>query len=78
VFPNEKMSYGIALRSNDCGQTWSQPYDLRDCMKPEHRCRGGVVPLSHRFKFDRENKFTEGFKIHLHAIGTTRNSAIVR
>ena len=59
------------------GRHWSQPYDLRDCMKPEDRNRGGIVPLSHRFKFDSSNKSTEGFKIHLHAIGTTRGGGVV-
>jgi hypothetical protein len=75
--PHEEMSYGIELHSNDGGNTWSQPYDLRDCMKPEDRYRGGIVPLSHRFKFDSENKSTEGFKIHLHAIGTTLDGGVV-
>ncbi len=75
--PHQKMSYGIVLRSDDGGKTWSEPYDLRDCMSPEDRLRGGIVPLSHRFKFEKENKSTKGYKIHLHAIGTTRDGAIV-
>lgn len=75
--PHDKMSYGIVLRSEDGGETWSEPYDLRDCMLPEDRLRGGIVPLSHRFKFDPGNKSTQGYKIHLHAIGTTRDGAVV-
>jgi len=76
--PHEYMSYGIVLRSDDGGgQTWSQPYDLRDCMKPEDRNRGGIVPLSHRMKFDKGNKSPQGYKVHLHAIGTTRDGDIV-
>lgn len=75
--PHEKMSYGIVLRSDDAGQTWSQPYDLRNAMSPEDRLRGGIVPLSHRFKFEKGNKSTEGYKIHLHAIGTTRDGSVV-
>ena len=75
--PDEKMSYGIVLQSDDGGKTWSQPYDLRDCMKPEDRARGGVVPLSHRAKFDKSNKSTKGYKVHLHSIGTTRDGAVV-
>ena len=75
--PHEKMSYGIVLRSTDGGRTWSEPYDLRDCMRPEDRLRGGIVPLSHRFKFDKTNKATEGYKIHLHAIGTLRDGAVL-
>ena len=38
--PDPTMSYGIVLRSEDGGKTWSLPYDLRDCMKPEDRERG--------------------------------------
>jgi len=75
--PNEKMSYGIVLRSDDGGQTWSEPYDLRDCMKPEDRNRGGIVPLSHRAKFDKENKSPKGYKVHLHGIGTTCDGGVV-
>lgn len=75
--PNEKMSYGIVLYSDDGGEKWSSPYDLRDCMSPEDRTRGGLVPLSHRFKFEKTNKSAEGYKIHLHAIGTTRGGRIV-
>lgn len=75
--PHEKMSYGVVLRSQDGGQTWSSPYDLRDCMNPEDRTRGGIVPLSHRAKFDKGNKSPAGYKIHLHAIGATRDGAIL-
>jgi hypothetical protein len=75
--PDPTMSYGIVLRSEDGGKTWSPPYDLRDCMKPEDRERGGLVPLSHRAKFDKENKSKEGYKVHLHSIGATRDGAAV-
>jgi hypothetical protein len=75
--PHEKMSYGIVLRSDDGGKTWSKPYDLRDCMLPADRTRGGIVPLSHRAKFDKGNKSSKGYKVHLHAIGTTRDGAVV-
>jgi lysophospholipase L1-like esterase len=71
------FSYGIVLRSDDGGQTWSEPYDLRDAMKPEDRSRGGNVPLSHRPKFDPDNQSTQGYKVHLHAIGSTRNGAVI-
>ena len=75
--PDPSMSYGIVLRSEDGGKAWSTPYDLRDCMKPEDRTRGGIVPLSHRAKFDKGNKSPLGYKVHLHAIGTTRDGAVV-
>jgi len=75
--PHEQMSYGIVLCSEDGGKTWSEPYDLRDCMRPEDRNRGGIVPLSHRFKFDEGNKSTEGYKVHLHAVGTTRDGSVL-
>ena len=74
---DERMSYGIVLRSVDGGRTWSEPYDLRECMKSEDRNRGGIVPLSHRAKFDKGNTSPQGYKIHLHAIGTTGDGAVV-
>ena len=75
--PHEKMSYGVVLRSSDGGRHWSRAYDLRDCMRPEDRVRGGIVPLSHRAKFDPQNKSPLGYKVHLHAIGTTRDGDVV-
>ena len=75
--PHPEMSYGIVLTSDDGGHSWSKPYDLRDCMSPENRNRGGIVPLSHRAKFDKGNTSPEGYKIHLHAIGTARDGAVV-
>lgn len=75
--PNEAMSYGIVLRSEDGGKSWSEPFDLRDSMKPQDRVRGGIVPLSHRMKFDKGNLSPEGYKVHLHSIGTTRDGAVV-
>ena len=75
--PDPSMSYGIVLRSEDGGLTWSQSYDLRDCMTPEDRVRGGLVPLSHRAKFDPSNKSPLGYKIHLHSIGTVHDGAVV-
>lgn len=75
--PDSSMSYGIVLRSEDGGKSWSQPYDLRDCMRPEDRERGGLVPLSHRAKFDPKNQSKEGYKVHLHSIGVTREGAVV-
>ena len=67
------MSYGVVLCSHDEGPTWSKPYDLRNCMSGENHHRGGVVPLSHRAKFDPDNTSALGYKVHLHAIGTTQD-----
>lgn len=75
--PDERMSYGIVLRSEDGGRSWSPPFDLRDSMAAEDRNRGGLVPLSHRMKFDEGNTSPLGYKIHLHAIGATRDGAVV-
>ena len=76
-WPNEKHSYGIVMRSEDGGTTWSEPYDLRMSMKPLDRYRGGLVPLSHRYKFAPENTSKQGYPIHLYAIATTRDGAVV-
>lgn len=75
--PDPAMSYGIVLRSSDGGQSWSKPYDLRDCMNLDDRDRGGIVPLSHRMKFDPGNTSPSGYKVHLHSIGTASDGAVV-
>ncbi len=75
--PHPKMSYGVVLRSEDGGKTWSEPYDLRECMAPNDRNRGGIVPLSHRAKFDKGNQSPLGYKVHLHSIGTSRDGAVI-
>jgi len=43
----------------------------------EDRNRGGSVPLSHRYKFDPDNHSPLGYKLHLNAIGTTRDDAVI-
>lgn len=70
-------TYAAILRSTDGGRTWSEPYDIRDCMTEEDRNRGGSVPLCHRFKFDPDNRSPLGYKLHLNAIGPTRDGAVV-
>lgn len=75
--PDSSMSYGVVLTSKDGGKTWSKPYDLRGCMAPADRTRGGLVPLSHRAKFDPKNKSPLGYKAHLHSIGTDKDGAVV-
>ncbi|MEO2034711.1 MAG: hypothetical protein ABGZ35_21745 [Planctomycetaceae bacterium] len=46
-------------------------------MQPQDRNRGGAVPLSHRAKFNPKNESPLGYKVHLHAIGTARDGAVV-
>ena len=74
---DEHSTYAVIVRSSDGGRTWSQPYDIRDCMTEEDRNRGGFIPLCHRYKFDRDNKSPLGYKLHLNAIGTTREGAVM-
>ncbi|MDA9922891.1 glycoside hydrolase [Verrucomicrobiales bacterium] len=74
---DEQTTYATILRSIDGGRTWSEPYDIRECMTEEDRNRGGSVPLCHRFKFDPENRSPLGYKLHLNAIGATRDGAVV-
>ncbi|MFT6617239.1 MAG: hypothetical protein ACJASX_000121 [Limisphaerales bacterium] len=76
--PSDKdTTYATLLRSTNGGKTWSQPYDIRDCMTEADRNRGGSVPLCHRFKFDPENRSPRGYKLHLNAIGPTRDGAVI-
>ncbi len=75
--PDENLSGGIVLRSEDGGKTWSKPYDLRDCMKPADRQRDGLVPLMYHHKWDKENTTGQGYKVRMPAIGTTRDGAVV-
>jgi hypothetical protein len=70
-------TYSTIVRSTDGGQTWSEPYDVRLCMAEEDRNRGGSVPLSHRYKFAPDNHSPLGYKLHLNAIGTTRDGAVI-
>ena len=70
-------TYSTILRSTDGGQSWADPYDIRDCMTPEDRNRGGSVPLCHRFKFAPDNRSPLGYKLHLNAIGPTLDGAVV-
>ncbi|MHC4879993.1 MAG: sialate O-acetylesterase [Planctomycetota bacterium] len=70
-------TYSTIVRSTDGGQSWSEPYDVRRCMTKEDRNRGGSVPLSHRYKFDPDNHSPLGYKLHLNAIGTTRDGAVI-
>ncbi len=74
---DENTTYSTIIRSSDGGQTWSEPYDVRDCMKVEDRNRGGAVPLSHRYKFDPANESPLGYKLHLNAIGITRDGGVI-
>ena len=70
-------TYSSIVRSTDGGQSWSEPYDVRRCMTEEDRNRGGSVPLFHRYKFDADNHSPLGYTLHLNAIGTTRDGAVI-
>lgn len=74
---DKDTTYAMVLRSTDGGKTWSEPYDIRDCMTEADRNRGGFVPLCHRFKFDPDNRSPLGYKLHLNAIGPTRDGAVL-
>lgn len=74
---DKDTTYATVLRSTDGGKTWSAPYDIRDCMTEADRNRGGFIPLCHRFKFDPSNRSPLGYKLHLNAIGPTRDGAVI-
>ena len=75
---DEHTSYSMVVRSTDDGRTWSKPFDLRQVMDPADRVRGGIIPLSHRYKFGLKKPISNlGYKLHLSAIGTTRDGGVV-
>ena len=74
---SQEHTYAMVTRSTDGGETWSEPFDLRQVMKPEDRDRGGFIPLSHRHKFAPDQDPTLGYKIHLNAIGTASDGGVV-
>ena len=74
---DENSSFSLAVVSEDDGQSWTEPYDLRDAMEPSCKNRGGVLPLSHRYKFGPVNESREGYKLHLNAIGTSSEGTVV-
>ena len=75
---DEDTSYSMVVRSTDDGRTWSKPFDLRQVMDPADRVRGGIIPLSHRYKFGLKKPPSNlGYKLHLSAIGTTRDGGVV-
>ena len=74
---DDNHSYAMVVRSTDGGKTWTKPFDLRQVMTREDRYRGGHIPLSHRYKFAPDQDPTLGYKIHLNAIGTGSNGAVV-
>ena len=74
---DENSTFSMAVRSSDRGETWSEPFDLRDAMEPACKNRGGVLPLSHRYKFGPVNQSREGYKLHLNAIGASPEGTVV-
>ena len=74
---DENSSFSLAVTSSDGGASWSEPFDLRDAMDPSCKNRGGVIPLSHRYKFGPANESREGYKLHLNAIGTSSRGTVV-
>ena len=74
---DQDTTYATVLRSKDGGRTWTEPYDIRNCMTEADRNRGGFIPLCHRFKFDPSNRSPLGYKLHLNAIGPTRDGAVI-
>ena len=70
-------SFSLAMRSQDGGKSWSAAFDLRDAMEPGCKNRGGILPLSHRYKFGPRNDSLEGYKLHLNAIGTSDRGTVV-
>ena len=74
---DENSSFSLSVVSEDDGKTWTEPHDLRDAMEPSCKNRGGVLPLSHRYKFGPVNESREGYRLHLNAVGTSSEGTVV-
>ena len=74
---DKNSSFSLARISRDDGATWTEPLDMREAMEPSCKNRGGVLPLSHRYKFGPVNESKEGYKLHLNAIGTSGQGTVV-
>lgn len=72
-----RSTFSMVTTSSDGGKSWTRSCDLRDFMVEEYRHRGGILPLSHRYKFGPVNESREGYKLHLNAIGSTRTGRVV-
>jgi hypothetical protein len=74
---DEHSSFTMTTTSADGGKTWSDSFNMRDAMAPSCRDRGGIVPLSHRYKYGPVNESKEGYKLHLNGLGTSRAGTVV-
>ena len=74
---DENSTFSMIKMSSDGGETWSESFDLREAMHQEDRDRGGVLPLSHRYKFGPVNGSPQGYKLHLNAVGTSRENSVL-
>lgn len=74
---DEHSTFSMARTSADGGKTWSESVDLREAMNPDDKNRGGIMPLSHRYKFGPVNESKQGYKLHLNAIGTSDAKSVL-
>ncbi len=74
---DEHSTFSMAKTSADGGETWSGSVDLREAMHPDDKNRGGILPLSHRYKFGPVNESKQGYKLHLNAIGTSGENSVL-
>lgn len=70
-------SFTMTTTSADGGKTWTESFNIRDAMGTKFRDRGGLIPLSHRYKYGPLNHSKEGYKLHLNGIGTSRAGTVV-
>ena len=74
---DEDSTFSMSTYSDDGGETWSESVDLRAFISPQYRDLGGALPYSHRYKFGPLNVSRRGYKLHLNAIGTARDGAVL-
>ena len=74
---DEHSSFTMTTTSSDGGKTWTESLNIRDAMVASFRDRGGLIPLSHRYKYGPLNHSKEGYKLHLNGLGTSNVGTVV-
>ena len=74
---DEHSSLTMVTTSADGGASWTESFNIRDAMESSCKDRGGVIPLSHRYKYGPVNGSKQGYKLHLNGLGTSRRGTVI-